>query len=653
MMDNKPKPELRKALELGIIVGDGAMGTYLYQLGFPIGVSYEEFNLLKPDIIMDVHRRYYEAGARLIETNTFSANREKLSKYGLEHAVVAINRAGVELARKAVGQDAYVVGSVGSIRGGTRKTIALSQIKADFEQQIEALLEAKVDGIFLETFYDLEEIRLALQIIRERSNVTVICQFAAEGTGMTQDGVPWIQAFTQLQDEGTDVVGFNCHSGPNGMMRTLEKVPSLVQTPFSVFPNAGLPGYVDGRYTYLATPEYFAENALQFADLGARIIGGCCGTTPEHVAAMAKALHGYSPEVESSTTPVGTINPVYKKELPMSSNVNAAILEPSFVAPSNKVNHDSAIIEPSILDLVRQRHTVVVEWDTPRGLAIDKFMEGAQALKDAGVDSVTMADNSLAQTRMSNLAMGYLLKDRLSVQPLLHIACRDRNLIGTQSHLMGLHALGINHVLALTGDPARVGDLPGSSSVYDLTSFELIRMTKQLNEGIAFSGKLLKQKANFIVGAAFDPNVKYLDKGIQRMEKKVAAGADYFMTQPLFDPLLIEKFYHASKHLDVPIFLGIMPLTSGRNAEFLHNEVPGIRITDEIRKRMANLEGEEGRRMGIEIAKEMVDEALRYFKGIYFMTPMIFYEMTVELTHYVWLKTNRINLPLVPRREMN
>jgi homocysteine S-methyltransferase len=269
-------------------------------------------------------------------------------------------------------------------------------------------------------------------------------------------------------------------------------------------------------------------------------------------------------------------------------------------------------------------------------------------LKEAGADAITLADNSLAQTRISNVSMGHLIKDRIGARPLLHVACRDRNLIGTQSHLMGLHALGINHILAITGDPARVGDLPGSSSVYDLTSFDLIRMTKQLNEGIAFSGKLLKQKSNFVVGAAFDPNIKHLDKGIQRMEKKVAAGADYFMTQPIFESSQIEKFFEASKHMNTPIFIGIMPLMSGRNAEFLHNEVPGIRISEEIRKRMANLEGVAGRQMGLTIAKELVDTAMQYFKGIYLMTPMIFYEMTVELTQYIWKKTNRVDLPLYP-----
>ena len=304
--------------------------------------------------------------------------------------------------------------------------------------------------------------------------------------------------------------------------------------------------------------------------------------------------------------------------------------------------------KPSLLDIVKQRKTVIVELDPPRDLDIEKFMQGSKALQDAHVDAITMADNSLAVTRMSNLALGYLVQERLSARPLIHIACRDRNMIGTQSHLMGLHALGIDHVLAVTGDPAKFGDLPGSSSVYDLTSFEIIRMIKQLNEGIAFSGKPLKQKANFVVGAAFNPNVKHLDKAVQRLERKIEAGADYIMTQPVYDAKLIEQIYEATKHLNIPIFIGIAPLASGGNAEYLHNEVPGIQLSDEVRDRMNGLKGEAGRAMGVEIAKELLDAAMPYFNGIYLMTPFLAYEMCVDLTKYVWEKSNRHDFHLYP-----
>ncbi|GIP32944.1 bifunctional homocysteine S-methyltransferase/methylenetetrahydrofolate reductase [Paenibacillus sp. J2TS4] len=631
------KPDLKKALQEQIITGDGAMGTYLYQIGFPIGVSYEEFNLNKPELIVDVHRRYYEAGARLIETNTFSANRENLSKYGLELEVASINRAGVALARQAVGADAYVVGAVGPVRGGKRKSLSSEQIEADLIQQMEVLLEENVDGLLLETFYELDEILLALRWIRKSSSVPVICQFATEGGGATKDGVPLQEAFAKLKEAGADVVGFNCHSGPMGILRALDKLQPIEGVPFSVFPNAGLPGYVDGQFTYTATPQYFADTALRFADRGARIIGGCCGTTPDHIAAMAKALDGYRPGVDPLTgTPQAAKRP---------NRLEIA-------APRREVGTAPSKSEPSIVDLVRERPTIIVELDPPRGLSIDKFMEGAAALTEAGVDSITMADNSLAMTRMSNLSTGYLVKEKLGMRPLLHIACRDRNSIGMQSHLMGMHAMGMDHILCLTGDPAKFGDLPGSSSVYDLNSIGLIKMAKQLNEGMAYSGKALKHKSKFVIGAAFDPNVKYIERAVARMEKKIEAGADYFMTQPVYEPEMIERLYEATKHIPVPIFIGIMPLISGRNAEFLHNEVPGIRISDEVRNRMRGLEREEGRRAGVEIAKELLDTALQYFKGFYFMTPMLYYDMTVELTRYVWNRTNRFH-PLVPASEIN
>ncbi|KRF32024.1 bifunctional homocysteine S-methyltransferase/methylenetetrahydrofolate reductase [Paenibacillus sp. Soil787] len=620
------KLDLRTALQRDIIIGDGAMGTYLYQMGFPVGISYEELNLLRPETVADVHRRYFEAGARLIETNTFSANREKLSKYGLEGDVEAINRAGVELARKAVGDEAYVVGAIGSIRAGKRKNVRTSDVEESLREQIGILLDSPVDGLLLETFYDLEELQLALRIIRSMSELPVICQFANEGTGSTQDGVPLQEAFGRLRDDGADVIGFNCRVGPNGILRSMEKLTPIAGIPFSAFPNAGLPDYVDGHYTYAATPQYFAESALRFADLGARIIGGCCGTTPEHIAAVAQALQGYVPAAP------GTV----------SSARAVRVSEPAPAKPAPPAG------KPSLLEIVKQRKTVIVELDPPRDLDIEKFMQGSKALQDAHVDAITMADNSLAVTRMSNLALGYLVQERLSTRPLIHIACRDRNMIGTQSHLMGLHALGIDHVLAVTGDPAKFGDLPGSSSVYDLTSFEIIRMIKQLNEGIAFSGKPLKQKANFVVGAAFNPNVKHLDKAVQRLERKIEAGADYIMTQPVYDAKLIEQIYEATKHLNIPIFIGIAPLASGGNAEYLHNEVPGIRLSDEVRERMNGLKGEAGRAMGVEIAKELLDAAMPFFNGIYLMTPFLAYEMCVDLTKYVWEKSNRHDFHLYP-----
>ncbi|HEY2492626.1 MAG TPA: bifunctional homocysteine S-methyltransferase/methylenetetrahydrofolate reductase [Paenibacillus sp.] len=624
------KPDLRQAWENNVLIGDGAMGTYLYNLGFPVGISYEELNLTSPEVIADVHRRYVAAGAQILETNTFSANYDKLSKYGLESKVEEINRAGVRIARSVVGDNGYVVGAIGSIRGGKRTNVSASELKYYFEQHTHALLMEGVDGLLLETFYDVEELVLALSIVRKMSDLPTICQFAVEDVARTLDGYTMPEAFQIVHDAGADVIGFNCRTGPNGIMRAVETLGGQLTVPISVFPNAGIPDYVDGEYRYAATPEYFGQMAVRFADLGVRIIGGCCGTTPEHIAHIAEALTDYVPAPIDRTS-------VFK------SHVSPVIIDEQPNVSGDQGNLGS---EPNIVDHVKSRHTVIIELDPPRDLDINKFMRGAEALKKAGADALTLADNSLAVTRMSNMALGHLIYDRIGLRPLIHIACRDRNLIGTQSHLMGFDALGIDHVLAVTGDPARFGDLPGSSSVYDLTSFEIIRMIKQLNDGIAFSGKPLKQKANFVVGAAFNPNVKYLDKAVQRLEKKIAAGADYIMTQPVYDPKLIASIKEATAHLSIPIFLGIMPLASGRNAEYLHNEVPGIQLSDEVRSRMAGLEGEEGRAMGITIAKELLDEAMKHFNGIYIMTPFMFYEMSVELMEHVWQRTGRELTPL-------
>lgn len=610
------KLSFREALKSGLLIGDGALGTYLYQLGFPVGISYEELNLTRPEVILDVHRRYVDAGATLIETNTYTATADKLLKFGLEAEVEAINRAAVRLAKQAAGEKAYVAGVVGSIRASKRRSLPADFVRAQFVQQIDILIDEKVDVILLETFFEYEEISIALDYIRSVSDIPVICQFAIDESGQTLDGVLIAEAFEILTAKGADVVGLNCRSGPLGLTKLMQTLQDVRPTPMSVFPNAGIADFVDGTYSYTATPEYFGQCARTFAQLGAQIIGGCCGTTPEHVASIARALKGFDPATAAEST------------LP-----SLTVSEP--VTTQTPIQHADNEGQPSLVELVKERYVVIVELDPPRDLSIERFMQGAEALHAAGADAVTLADNSLAVTRMSNMALGALMKERHGIRPLIHIACRDRNLIGTQSHMMGLDALGIDHVLAVTGDPAKFGDLPGSSSVYDVSSFDMIRMIKKMNEGISFSGKAFKQPSRFVVGAAFNPNVKHLDKAIQRLEKKVEAGADYIMTQPVYDVALIREIAEKTKHISVPIFIGIMPLASGRNAEYLHNEVPGIQLSDSVRAQMAGLEGEVGRAAGTAIAKTLIDEAVKHFNGIYLITPFLFYEMSVELTQYV------------------
>ncbi|MGG2482909.1 bifunctional homocysteine S-methyltransferase/methylenetetrahydrofolate reductase [Brevibacillus borstelensis] len=610
------KKDLRAYLQDNLLIGDGAMATQLYRTGVPVGVSFEELCLSNPQLVHDVHKAYYDAGARLLETNTFGANRDALSRYGLEHKVTRINRAAVAIAREAAKEDAFVVGSIGSILAGRVRQKAMDEFRDQFEEQAIALIHAGVDGLILETFLDVEELLLAIDVIRPLTDQPLICQLATLEVGRTRDGYTLTEAFSLLQKAGADIVGLNCRLGPAEILRSYERVQVPEGTLLSAFPNAGRLGLTDGEYAYKSSPEYFAESAKRLREQGVRLLGGCCGTTPEHVKAMADALHGLAPQVR--VNPSETEN-----ERPSLSSYNVRDRQ-----------------KPSIVERVKTGTTIIVEFDPPKDLDTEGFLQGCCELHKAGADSITLADNSLANVRMSNMALGAIMKSQYGMDPLIHIACRDRNLIGQQSHLMGLHALGIDQVLVVTGDPSRFGDLPGASSVFDVTSFDLIRMVKQLNEGISFSGRPLKQKAQFIVGAAFNPNVRQIDAAIKRLEKKVEAGADFIMTQPVYDAEAIRLVYESTKHINIPVFIGIMPLTSQRNAEFLHNEVPGIKLSDEALARMRKVQGEEARQEGIKMAKELLDAAIPIFNGIYLITPFNYYAMSVELIQYVRQKSS-------------
>lgn len=625
-------PSFRDYIRQQVVVGDGAMATLLYQYGVPVNSCYENLNRTRPELIKDVHRQYREAGAVFLTSNTFGAHRERLERYGLAEELKAINREGIRLAKEVAQDSAFVFGSIGPIRGGRPVFLHKEELARDFREQAAAILEENPDGLLLETFLEAEELLLALKEIRTLTDIPVIAQLSVQERDRTVDGQTLTDAFLRLLDAGADGVGLNCRVGPYGLLRAFEHVHLPAGVILSAFPNAGLPEWVDGEYVYQSTPEYFAASARQLQEKGVRIIGGCCGTTPAHIAALARAVQGLkpvSPAEEKKASPAEPTRIILQSE-------SAAKGEQPLPARAG-----NGCAETTLVELVQQRPTVIVELDPPRDLAIDSFMQGAKALQEAGADALTMADNSLATTRMSNMALGRLLLEKLQMRSVVHMACRDRNLIGQQSHLLGLHALGLNHILAVTGDPARFGDTPGASSVFDHTSFDLIRMMKQLNEGLSYSGKPLQEKAHFVVGAAFNPHVRHLEAALRRLEKKIAAGADFIMTQPIYDHRLLEEIHQATRALPVPLFIGIMPLVSSRNAEFLHHEVPGIFLPEEVRRRMAQYEGERARQEGLAIAEELLDTALRYFNGIYFMTPFMRYEMTAALCQTMREKTKR------------
>lgn len=600
--------DFRRELKERILIGDGAMGTLLYSRG--IDNCYEELNCTEPDQIEAIHRAYLEAGADILQSNTYGANYHKLTRYGLEDEVSQINRQGIAIAKKVAMGKAYVFGTIGSTRNIRKSDISLEDIKRSFREQLYSLLIENPDGLLFETYYDLEELETVLQIARHETNIPIITNVTLHELGNLQNGVKLNDAFHRLEQLGADVVGLNCRLGPHHMIRALESVQIPEHAALSAYPNASLPDYVEGRLVYETDPEYFGSSAIQLRDQGVSVIGGCCGTTPLHIKAIKDA--------------VGHLAPVLEKKMKQPQVEKIEIRE--------QKGNQTALYKKAQVE-----RTILVELDPPKKLGIEGFMQGASVLKNAGVDTITLADNSLASPRISNAAMGTLLKSQLDVNPLIHITCRDRNLIGLQSHLMGLQTVGLDEILVVTGDPSKIGDFPGATSVYDLSSFDLISLISQFNEGLSYTGQSLGQKTNFKIAAAFNPNVKYLDKAVQRLEKKIECGAHSFLTQPVYSPSQIEDVYEATKHLDTPIFIGIMPLTSTKNAEFIHNEVPGIKLPDSVRQAMATAGNDpvQAQKEGIAIARELVDAAMDKFKGIYLITPFLRYEMTAELTRYI------------------
>ena len=601
--------DLLQRLKEQILIGDGAMGSLLYSYG--VDRCFEELNLTNPDEVLHIHQAYIEAGADIIQTNTYGANYIKLARYGLEDQVKKINEAAVQIARKAATErNAFVIGTIGGIHGSHTPIGTIEEIKRSFREQLYCLLLEGVDGLLLETYYDFDELTTVLKIAREATDIPIITNVSMHEAGVLQNGMQLADALVQLEVLGADIVGINCRLGPHHMLKSLESVPIPKRARLAVYPNASFPGYKDGKLFYENKPEYFEKYASKFREQGVSLMGGCCGTTPEHIQGFAQGLPNRKPITKKQVTKS-------KAEI---TAINARKLQ-----------------QPSLVEIVNKRHSVIVELDTPKHLQVEKYFEGVKALQDAGVDAITLADNSLASPRICNASMASLIKQKVNASPLVHITCRDRNLIGLQSHLMGLHTLGITELLAITGDPTKIGDFPGATSVFDVTSFELLEMIQKFNQGISMSGKSLQEKTNFTVAAAFNPNVRYLDRATLRLNKKMEAGADYFITQPIYSPQKIVDIYEATKNLGAPIYIGIMPLTSSQNAEFLHNEVPGIKLTDEVRARMTLADGNRAQstQKGLEIAEELIDVALEHFHGIYLVTPFMRYDMTVHLTEYI------------------
>jgi homocysteine S-methyltransferase len=597
-----------------LLVLDGAMGSLLYERGIFVMQNFEQLNVTRPDVVSKIHEDYVAAGANIIETNTFGANSFRLDRHGLGDQVRAFNLAGARLARKAAGEDVWVGGSIGptGLVPGVAAQAELDLASATFAEQAAALVEGGADVLVLETFRHLDEMRLAIEAARRVApDIPIIATMAFDPSETVADGSGPEHVATTLRDWGADALGVNCGDGPQIALAIAERL-RVVGLPLCVQPNAGLPRTVDGRLLYMATPEYFDVFARRTIQIGATMVGGCCGTTPEHVRWMAKSsrmLGDQRTDVSRART-VKVAEPV-------------TVLEPTPLAERS----------PFAAKIAAGKFVVSVEVNPAPGLDPSKALEGAKMLLDRGVDIVNVADAPRAMARMSNIAFCSLLLERYGIQPILHVCGRDRNLLAQMAHLLGAHAIGIRNLVIITGDPPKVGDYPEATAVYDLDAIGLLQMASNMNRGVDPAGKPLPGgQTSFLLATGLEPGAADLGKELARLEKKKEAGAEIIMTQPIFQTDLLETVLRRIEHLQLPVMVGVLPLVSYKNAEFLHNEVPGMQIPEAIRERMRKTPGgEASRKEGVKIAREMLFAVRDRVQGAYLMPPLGRYELALEV----------------------
>jgi homocysteine S-methyltransferase len=622
---------------------DGAMGSLLYARGVTYEQCFDALNLFQPELITNIHREYISAGAEVIETNSFGANRAKLEAYNMGERVREINFCAVRLAREAreiSGQPVFVAGAVGPTGRPLQAPDEhrLSEIRSIFLEQIAALQEGGVDLLILETFSSLAELRQAILAAKEVGGLPMIAQMSFYEDGHTLSGQSAARVAAVLSDMGVDVMGANCSVGPAATLDVLEEMiseahrehdemKSITQL-FSAQPNAGLPTRIGNRFFYVATPDYFADYALRFAEAGVHLIGGCCGTTPHHIAAMRKALdERYGVRTLLTTnTPDRTLqsDPVVVSN---GQTIIARLLEEEVILPQ----HGSMTRLQE--KLAAEEFVVSVELDPPKGLNPAKILEGAAMLQEVGVHCINIADSPMARVRMSCIALARLIQDHLGIETIIHFTTRDRNLMALQSELLGAHALGIRNILALTGDPLRVGDYPNTTGVWDLDSVGLIQAIRGMNEGHDAAGSSIGAKSSFHIGAALNLNMtdEQTEQEIEKYWSKIEAGAQFIMTQPIYELTPLLRFLDRAGKPPIPMILGCIPLHSSRHAEYLHNEVPGITIPGEVRARMRSA-GEQGREEGLKLAHELLAATRRMVQGVYLMPSYGRYDVVSELT---------------------
>ena len=585
-----------------VLVCDGAMGTMLYAKGIFLNRSFDELNLTQPDLVADVHQAYVRAGSDVIETNTFGANRVKLGAFGLAERVSEVNAQGARIARHAARENAYVAGSLGplGIRIEPWGKTGVDEAEEYFREQARALHEGGVDLFVLETFRDVNEIGAAIRAVRSVCPLPIVAQVTTEEDGNSLDGAAPESFVPQLEQLGASLVGVNCSVGPAAMLETVERMGRVASVPLSAQPNAGRPREIEGRNIYLSSPEYMASYARRFIGQGVRLVGGCCGTTPEHIRHIKIAVRGLTPPATASVSVQGRA-----EARPAELATPVARAEKSRMANA----------------LARGNFTVSVELLPPRGYEANGLVEQARQLRIHGLDLVNIPDGPRASARMSALAAALLVQQQAGIETILHYACRDRNLLGMQSDLLGAHSMGVRNLLVITGDPTTVGDYPDATAVFDVDSIGLTNVVSRLNRGLDIGGQPIGQPTAFHIGVAANPGALNLDEEVRRFEYKVQAGAEFAITQPVFDPAELAEFLRRIEHVRIPIVAGIMPLDSLRHAEYMANEVPGVRVPQSVIERMraADSAGTAAAE-GLSIAREVAAAVRPSVQGIQIST---------------------------------
>ena len=607
------KLDFRQRIRKGPILCDGAMGTLLDIYGSGER-PHEIQNIKHPELVARIHQEYIDAGAEIIETNTFSANRFRLSQFHLQDRLKEINRTGVEIARRVAGDRVYVAGSVGPT-GKLLEPIGkvrLSEARDAFKEQIEVLLTAGIDLLILETFVSLHELDEAIAAAKELTSIPIVAQKAFAEDGSILSGSFPLEVVEHLLSKGVDVVGANCTVGPQRMfsiIRAMYKDGVIL----SAQPAAGIPTFQDGRSVYHTTPEYLATYAKELLQSGVTLIGACCGSTPAHIKAMRRALD----EMADSLPPTIAVSELSSK--------TRTVVESEVSAPSAEVESRSLFARN-----LGKKFLVTAELDVPRGLDMSSVMEGARYLHRCGLDAINLTDGARARLRMNSIALSFLVQRDVGIEAMTHMTTRDRNMIGLQAELLGAHLLGVRNILCITGDPTNIGDYPQATSVHDIDSIGLIRAAKAMNQGLDLMGNSLEQKTSFLIACAANPLADNMDRESARLSLKIEAGADVIFTQPMYEMRTLEQLVKRVEQWRIPIMLGILPLRSYRHAEFLHNEIPGMVIPETIRESLRSA-GSKASFMGVQVTKEFLQNAKHLVAGAYLMPPFRKYEVISQI----------------------